>query len=625
MNDAEILEKIKKIKDIEKRYELYQEIKEDKIKIKAIKHLDYSYYVSAIKELKEDKDKQSMLTSLETKEEMLSVVESFKSNELKKEYIKEIYQSSNGQKDYNISRIIRSITEEEVQLNCLKYIQDEITRANIIFKFKSDNLKEETIKNGIITSDYPLSIVVNSFENEELKPKYLHYFYSEIIAVDVLKNIKDDEVKKNALNTSGFSEYKNEIAETLEKDENKIEYIIIPLNIKNYKIVTSLKSDNLKKDYYNKTKDLKIKGLLLLSIKDINFIKEEFEKYNEEKTILVCLAIISGIKDEQLKLELINKLNNDLYKKLLLSNYIENKNEILKETKIPKLKKIDKDITIGVELEAIHRNYKEIVELKKILEDWEVIKEPLIHGGIEIKSPILTNEEESMKSLKYVCDMLENNNFIDSEECGGHIHLGGKYFEDEKSLAMFYYIFTNCENIFINISNRAGTTPRPKIKEHAEPIAPLIYQGIKENKFMDIENIEVFINMMNWVQGGRAHTVNIKNMLLNKKTIEIRCPNIEFNYEELINNIYLYATLMKKSNEYAHTNDEKVKEKLLLLSKRGQKEKDKIKILLDLLFEDEKDKKIYQERFDKNIPKLYKLHSNKKTISYELKNVKKRR
>ena len=87
----------------------------------------------------------------------------------------------------------------------------------------------------------------------------------------------------------------------------------------------------------------------------------------------------------------------------------------------------------------------------------------------------------------------------------------------------------------------------------------------------------------------------------------------------------IFATLMKKSNEYAHTNDEKVKEKLLLLSKRGQKEKDKIKILLDLLFEDEKDKKIYQERFDKNIPKLYKLHSNKKTISYELKNVKKRR
>ena len=53
----------------------------------------------------------------------------------------------------------------------------------------------------------------------------------------------------------------NEICEKLGADYG-FEYDATLLDIKNYKLVTSLKSDNLKKDYYNKTKDLKIKGLI---------------------------------------------------------------------------------------------------------------------------------------------------------------------------------------------------------------------------------------------------------------------------------------------------------------------------------------------------------------------------
>lgn len=628
MTDEELIKRIKETNDNELQFNLYKQIKDDDKKIKSLKFLKSTLYTSAIKLIEDDDKKISMLTCVETKYEMVSIIESIKDDIKKEKFIEKIKDDQSL-----LIRLIRSLKSEIIKDKYIDLITNEINRAMIISEYKDEILKEKNIIK--LNSDVSRGMVINSLKSDELKKEHLKDIRQYNIIISIITGMKSDEIKMKLADIE-YRDYMPEIVKSLTDDNNKIKYIngtkkTYKKSIFEYEwldVIKSLKSDEIKKDYYNDKRFDECKAEILATIKDEKYIKLEFLNHNcnNKKEEKFCLKLIETIKDETLKKYLIENLNNKKYKKLLNSNNEKIKKELLKD--VPdnlKNKNIDKNLTIGVELEVEGEKHSEYLNVKKIFSNWNIKQEGSLDAGIEVTSPILQYKEEDLKELYFICNLLQEEGFITNDNCAGHIHFGGNYLTTVEEYKMFYYIFGNCESIFTLISNRKGSKPRSNTKIFSKPISKKIEKKIKENGFDGIYNVEAFVDRMFYgVQEDRDTTINIQNMIKNKKTIEIRVPNGELDFNELMNNIYLYATLLTKSKEYANTTDTEKLKKIKKLSERTTQRK-RIDLLLDILFDNEEDKKVYKERFENNSNIIYKLTNQENVIYYNLDRKNKRR
>ncbi len=108
---------------------------------------------------------------------------------------------------------------------------------------------------------------------------------------------------------------------------------------------------------------------------------------------------------------------------------------------------------------------------------------------------------------------------------------------------------------------------------------------------------------------GRAAAVNILNINNGKNTVEFRVANGSINPEVWIENAKLYGRIIQMSEILAQIEkkvDRTPEEQRLLDLKEMLKDKElpeneKLEILMDLLFTDEKDKDIFRQRYEANL------------------------
>ena len=275
----------------------------------------------------------------------------------------------------------------------------------IISEYKDEILKEKNIIK--LNSDVSRGMVINSLKSDELKKEHLKDIRQYNIIISIITGMKSDEIKMKLADIE-YRDYMPEIVKSLTDDNNKIKYIngtkkTYKKSIFEYEwldVIKSLKSDEIKKDYYNDKRFDECKAEILATIKDEKYIKLEFLNHNcnNKKEEKFCLKLIETIKDETLKKYLIENLNNKKYKKLLNSNNEKIKKELLKD--VPdnlKNKNIDKNLTIGVELEVEGKKYSEYLNVKKIFGNWDIKQEGSLDAGIEVTSPILQYNEVNIK------------------------------------------------------------------------------------------------------------------------------------------------------------------------------------------------------------------------------------
>ncbi len=419
---------------------------------------------------------------------------------------------------------------------------------------------------------------IENINNELLKIKIIKYLFSEQI--------------------DGW--YFIEAIKTLNNDKHKETFIPKLSTDLQVEIIKSFKDKNLIKEYSHKKDYDYYRPILTVATEDKNFIKEQFIKSDSPK---FQHNLIETICDNKFKIELINLITDCERKYFLLSNNQENYNNYLKESNIKPLlnSNIDKNITIGVELECCHKDINKFAGINKILECFTIVPDGSVKSGFEIVSPVLHYNIDDLQQLKYICELLENCNFYTDYSCGGHIHIGAKHLESIEDINMLLYLYTNCEHIIYNICNKEYSQPRNSIQKYAKTIKNN-FLNIVENNTLEEQTFQNLILSLKKINGSRYTGLNFSNLYnKGKNTFEFRMPNGEINFKELLYNIKLFAKLIEKSHELTHINNNNYKFIQAKLLSQAMPEKNRLEILLNILFDTEEERKPYRQRYNANI------------------------
>lgn len=282
------------------------------------------------------------------------------------------------------------------------------------------------------------------------------------------------------------------------------------------------------------------------------------------------------------------------------------------------------DLKFGIEIESEIESeffYSEIkfgiIGRLKFPENWRIKVERSLEAGQEIVSPPLDFSEKSEKEIFEVCNILTTIKQTATEKCGGHIHFDADYIlrGGEKGIANLLEFYSNIEDLIYLIGNPVNSRIRFGAKDFAKPISRRL-QTLYNNgiiKIKDEEAFREFINKFRRIYNDRYYSLNIINIgKKDKNTIEFRLPNGTIDPNVWIENINLFAAILKSSKEitdilekenYQINLTDKEKEKIcyytnIKTSKISDEER--IENLLKILFEDKKQQNIYLERYRTN-------------------------
>ena len=407
--------------------------------------------------------------------------------------------------------------------------------------------------------------------------------------------IKSDELLEKLVNENSLSLSLVAI-NSMSNDALKMKYLYMFSTIDKIKIISSFTNiDNIKsylfqKEFYNYI------PVLLKCINDYNYTFDFF----------------MNTKDMEIKKQIIEYEDNVYFKNVLLDNISPKViGDIIKSNDNPKLENVlmdydvDTRITFGLELECLTENYKEVLNCKNILKNWKITKDASVEKGVEIISPVLSYDQESIKELKYVCEMLARNNFSVDSTCGGHVHLGFDYFKDVNEYAIFLTLYSRIENLLYIIGNRSGTTTRDGFSEFAIFLNEDTLNIVNNINYAKFNSMDSYVDLIKGTQYHKFYGLNLTNIgNKEKNTIEFRFPNGELDFNEIIHNVKLFAKLFEVSKEITYTRDKK----LLSLYRDIISSYDmymQIEDLLDLLFDNDLDKEFYMDRYEQNVELNY--------------------
>ena len=500
-------------------------------------------------------------------------------------------------------------------------------------------------------------LVINSFSDDE-KVKYLNYLQSDSERYQVIVEIKSDDLKIEYLRYLKDIDYKVFVVMSLESDYKKIQLLDSFDEYYHSWIVKSIQDNELLKEVYKQVSK-QTQVVILKIINDDLFKKKELGNYllNEQLEILKTfhdhellvtilseecyqsyiveflkkitnqeliiklfdncqydiyrLRIINSIKDEEMRKKLIKKLKNSFYQVALESNYEDNKQVLINSQDVSEIEfNLDPKITFGLELEVCNSEWNTILTLKHILKDWKIVWDVSLKEGVEFVSPILKFCENDLKTTKFLCKILKDNDFYINDSCGGHIHFGFDYFKTIDEFNVFLNLYCNVEDILYLISNRCGSLIRGRVLEYAKKLQPILEDvnnlGINFDKCQEIgEYVKLITNNVKTKYYG-LNLLNINS--LDKNTIEFRMPNGEFNFDELILNIRLFGRLLEVSKKISQLLNGvvKTKEEIKLLEyykkmiSRDMDDKLKLSFLLNMLFEKREERDVYYRRYVNN-------------------------
>lgn len=237
----------------------------------------------------------------------------------------------------------------------------------------------------------------------------------------------------------------------------------------------------------------------------------------------------------------------------------------------------------------------------------------LSRDGVEVVSPILHSEDKSIpQKIQKVCGRLEGLGQEVSNRCGGHIHIGADYLQSAQSYSTLAEIVCNTEKILYAISNEPGQVVNEYRIKYIMPVSKKLQKAMKEEN----ANIKQILKRsqgysdkpIDWNK-KRYYGINFLNIDETKHTIEFRMPNGTLDPNTWIENINLFAGIIKASQELALIQEKPDKEKtskdrimLQLLQSIKSKdidEEDKLIALLGLCVKRE-DKATYISRYITN-------------------------
>ena len=211
---------------------------------------------------------------------------------------------------------------------------------------------------------------------------------------------------------------------------------------------------------------------------------------------------------------------------------------------------LDPAITFGTEIEFAKLKLSKIDNvLKKENLKWDLKKDNSVTQlffhwslGGEISSPILTDNKETWIQLKKICHALKDLGAIETDLCGGHIHIGNQIIPKTiDSYINLFKLICIYEPILYRFGYGEYISYRSNAAQFAKPNRTRIRCLIK-----DIEAVEClkYEDLLLYLLNSKRYGINFHNEP-NKQTIEFRMPNGTI--EEVIwqNNINFYTSFLK--------------------------------------------------------------------------------
>ena len=365
----------------------------------------------------------------------------------------------------------------------------------------------------------------------------------------------------------------------------------------------------------------------------LNYLND-CEKGGQTEEDSVILNLIKKTTDFPYKIVFASKLKDDNLKNKVLKElgvhasliYYTNELQVKPTSSSIKYPSIGlpKEMTFGPEIECYSRDYATVLrDLKELYTldfsgKWLCKRDVTIserakeindiHSDLEVVSGVLTDTDQNVKQIYDICGFLNDLGFQINEHCGGHIHIGRNYIETPKQLSNLIEIYGICTDVINLIINEPGSLPRDSMELNAKSTYKLLRS--KKFNFNNYTDINECISEIQRLQNGKSYDINIST---SHPTYEFRSANSTLNPNAWIENIKLLGTLMVVAKGLETGDLENFEQKKELFSKL-KSEKDirkKCELLLNLLFDNENDRKIYQERFDQNYALQFKMQDLK--------------
>ena len=289
----------------------------------------------------------------------------------------------------------------------------------------------------------------------------------------------------------------------------------------------------------------------------------------------------------------------------------------------------------GIEIEAFNVNTKDVNGLYKG-ESAEYIKSKNWHmatkneemlvsnGGAELVSPVLIDSEKDYQSIIDICEHIKKypgnkgDKVVADEKCGLHIHFDSRVLtKDTKRMENFKKIYAESEELLYKMCNDINNPIRKSAINKdfkgihlvsaawrngmAAPIGKKLLKQIENGtlkvsykKFGKLRTIATDLKLDERRYAG-LNLTNIGNP--NKNTIEFRMSNGTLDPKVIKQNIFLYASLINTAIKVTE-NPEIYKQKLDEFYKTDVSEKEKAESFLNLIMDNEEDRKIYMDRWE---------------------------
>lgn len=270
---------------------------------------------------------------------------------------------------------------------------------------------------------------------------------------------------------------------------------------------------------------------------------------------------------------------------------------------------------VGMEIESTGDLLETDFWNDDILLGWKAKNETTVERGLEVVSSPLEGTKTDITDIYAICNMLQTMGQQVSEECAGHIHISSNYLASKRSYVNLIILWANTEKILYEISNPPGVLPRScSAGNYAKPISGKIEEAIETGK-IDLtadEELDAFTKKLKDIQNGsRYFSLNFLNVNdPSKRTLEIRLPNGTLDPQVWIDNINLFAGIVRAAEELAQIQEKKKKQeitqeeqkKLNIFARIGEEElteRDILDIILALSVSEEK-RGIYEQRYEVN-------------------------
>lgn len=518
--------------------------------------------------------------------------------------------------------------EEKIDIAKVSFLINSTIREKIVEKVDRDTLEKSLEETDITQRIITLSPdVFNRLSKDAIREAYAYQGNVETkdksilvikaIMQDRFKDLDDNLCERLKSMLRGFNLFRITESELKLFESNLDDIINKGYNIEDIFFVKNIRENKAALKAFSELPEE-----LQRQVLRVNVVAKKSEIAN-------VLSALTECKEETRLVENYEHLERNI-SRLPLSQRQELR-KALKEKNTDKFKtslNLDSRITLGFELEVQgistdtakklkeERNvYKAFKEKQKIVDGfdkWTVDYDGTVIEGLELISPVFSDNEKDWNSLKNACDSLKSLGATIDDTCGGHIHIGSNILgSDEKAWKNLFEIWENAEEFMYKMSTKSGEKLRKDVGFQAAPVQAIIQDmfesdSIKINSYSDVIKVADEYTrryMSGYSSSGRTKSMNLQCIAEKKQsTIEFRIPNGSIDALEIQRTANLYARIVQTSKMLSE--DSEYKKDIFEKFKRAGNKEEKLSYFLDLVLDDIDDKIIYYDRYFSQDEKL---------------------